>query len=484
MRIALVLEVIGELLRLFALAFLAPLSLALYDGETEVAGHFAIALAATYLCGRLAGSSANSDGTSSFRRSEALSVVAGTWLAVGAFASIPYLFAGISPVDSFFESISGFTTTGATILTDFSAYGRAFYLWRSMTQWFGGMGVIALFVVVLPRLGIAGRQLFFAEASRAPSEAVSPQVRVAARRLWLLYTALTLLQVLLLFQVAGMKIYDAICHSMTTMATGGFSPNPESVGGYHNPAAEWIFVLFMLIGGTSFPLLWRALTRRPLALFRDGEFLFYIGVAAAGALGVALLQEGPVFLDRLRTGAFQSASLISSTGSASTDYNLWGDASRVVLVMVMLVGGCAGSASGGPKAVRILLVLKYLRREITSVLHPRAVIPLRYKGSAIPNKILRAVFTLVMLYLLLYVFIGLTVVLLGADMVTGFSAALACVGNIGPGFGPAGPMGNFAGFPTASKIVLTLGMWIGRLEVVTVLALLHPDVWRRLRWRE
>ncbi len=490
MRILLVLGVIGHLLRLFSLAFLAPILLAVLDTDYEEAGHFAIALVASLLCGQVFVLGHRK--VQVFRRSEAMGVVAGTWLVIGHFGALPYIFAGLSPVDALFESISGFTTTGATILqggflddtTGGPVFTRAFFLWRAMTQWFGGLGVIALFVVVLPRLGIAGRQLFFAEASDAAGEPIAPQIRETARRLWVLYTLLTGIEAIALM-FAGLSPYDAVVHSFTTLAAGGFSPHSQSFGGYGNPTAEWIVVGFMVLAGTSFTLQWKGFTGRPRAFFRDGEFLFYAGSVLVGTLALAFLlagvRGGVLGEAELREGAFQAASLLSSTGYASTDYNLWQDEARGVLIALMLIGGCAGSAAGGAKVIRLVLVLKFLWSEITRVLHPRAVLPVRYGRRVIPPEILHAVFTLWVLYLAGYLIVGLLLVLLGADLVTGFSAALACLGNIGPGFGGVGPMGNFAHFPVISKMILTLAMWVGRLEIVAVLALLHPHVWRNLQ---
>lgn len=480
MRIALVLGVVGQLLRRFSLAFVPPLLLALYDGELLLAGDFVVAGLACYSLAGLAG--LRFQRAPIFHRAEALAVVSLTWIAIAAFGAVPYVFAGLSLADAFFESMSGFTTTGATVFTDFSRYGRGLFLWRAMTQWFGGLGVIALFVVVLPRLGIAGRQLFFAEASGAPGEAISPQVRDGASRLWILYTALTTALVILLV-VAGMDIYDAVLNALTTIAAGGFSPNPSSIAGYHNPAIEWILVVFMLLSGTSFTLQYKVVTGQPLGFFRDGEFLFYSLSTIFASIAIAtVLAGGLPGLDDLRTAAFQASSLISSTGFASEDYNLWPDSARALLVLVMLIGGCAGSAAGGPKVIRLLLMCKRIMLETTRVLHPRAVLPLRYKGRTIPDEIFRAVYVLVTLYMAGYFVFGLATVLLGTDLVTGFSAALACLGNVGPGFGPTGPMGSFAGLSDATKWLLSVAMWIGRLEIVTVLALLHPHVLTQLRW--
>lgn len=468
--------------RLFSAAFAPPLLLALWEGDMTSALRFAACMLCSFLGGHFA--SRYYRPTSSFHRDEALAVVAGTWLSIGVFAAVPYVLSGLTLTDALFESISGITTTGATVITDFTAHTRSFFLWRAMTQWFGGLGVIALFVVVLPKLGIAGRQMFFAEASGAPSEAVTPQIRKTAGRLWIVYTAMTCVLAAMLY-LAGMTPYDALVHSLTTLSAGGFSPNPESIAGFHNPTLDWILVVFMLLAGASFTLQYKVYTGRLLGFFRDGEFIAYVAVMSGAALGIAwLLAEGVPGEAELRAAFFQSSSLMSSTGFASTDYNLWADGPRALLIIVMLVGGCAGSAAGGPKVVRLLLVLKHVMREFRQVLHPRAVIPITHKSAAVPDDVMRSVFMLVVLFFAGHFLFGTVLVLLGSDLVLGYSAALACFGNIGPGFGAAGPMGSFAGFSAPAKWVLTGAMWIGRLEIVTVLALLHPDVWRHAHLHE
>lgn len=481
MRLKLVLAVVGRLTRLFSLAFLAPLLLALFERQWWSALSFLVAGAAGAAFGTAA--SWRYVAPRLFHRSEAMGVVAGTWLVVAGFAAVPYVFAGLPWDSALFESMSGLTTTGATVLEDFSLYDRSFFLWRAMTQWFGGLGILALFVVILPRLGIAGRQMFFAESSSAPGEGVSPQIRDSASKLWMLYGALTLLCTGLLI-AAGMTPYEGLVHAFTTLAAGGFSPNGESIMGYHNPAVEWILIPFMFLAGASFPLQLKVFTLQDWrGFFKDEEFRFYGLVTLAGGLGcAALLAGGLPSLDTLRDGLFQSASLISSTGFASKDYAAWSDATHQVLIAVMVVGGCAGSAAGGPKAIRHLLVARHIGRELKQVLHPRAVLPLKYKGRGVPDQVMRAVFTLAVLYVGGYFVFGAVLTLLGTEPVTAFTASLACLGNIGPGLRDVGPMGNFSGFSATGKCILAFAMFIGRLEILTVMALFHPHVWRNLRW--
>ncbi len=514
MRLALVFGVVGRILRPFALAFLPPFLLALRDGlfdpdwaflldgeEIKEAVKFAVTGVSTYVAGTLL-VAGHDDDARVFRRSEALAVAAATWGLLGVFAAIPYLFAGLSPVDAIFEAISGLTTTGATILgPDMWEQSRAFFLWRAMTQWFGGLGVIALFVVVLPRLGIAGRQIFFAESSSAPGEAVSPSVRRSAAKLWIFYVGLTLLMVALLWwtmdgvtltsgKSAG--IYEATIHSLTTLSAGGFSNDPNSIMGMKDSAAaEWVFIAFMFLAGASYPLMWIAVTRNPLALLRDGEFRLYTLVALSSVTVLAFALAGDIpGVEHIRNAAFQTTSLISSAGFASDDFNKWDPGLKALLVVVMILGGCAGSAAGGAKEVRFLLVFKFIRREFSRVLHPRAVIPIRHGGERVDASVMRAIFLLVLLYLLGYVVVAIPVAVFGADpatsthidLETSASAAVACLSNVGPAFGPAGPMGTYQDFHVLSKLWLTFAMLIGRLEIVTVLALFQWEVLKDIRW--
>jgi trk system potassium uptake protein len=482
MRLGLVISVIGQLLVSFSVVYAIPFAMCLWDQDWADAGHYLLAGLVNLAIGWVA--SRNFERPRVFYRAEALAVVAFTWLVVSFLAAIPFVFAGLQLEDALFEAMSGLTGTGATILTDFSGYSRGFFLWRAMTQWFGGLGVIALFVVVLPRLGIAGRQLFFAEASGAPGEAISVHVRDAASKLWMLYVLLTLLCVVGLW-LTGMPVYDAICHALTAVSAGGFSPNGSSLAGYANPRAEWLLVGFMFLAGASFPLQVKVYSGDWKGFYRDGEFMFYLGVNAVVGLLVAVALMGMPgmsgWTEAFRLAFFQSTSLSSGTGFASADYAQWNDPAQALLVLIMLVGGCAGSAAGGAKCIRHLLVSKHLFREITQVLHPRAVLPIVYKNHLVPAEIMRAVFTLCFLYAGGYFLLGIILTITGNDPITGFTAALSCLGNIGHGLAEVGPMGSFAGFSPQNKLLLTGAMWVGRLEIVTVLALLHPDVWMNIQ---
>jgi trk system potassium uptake protein TrkH len=478
MRVLVVVQTTGAFLRYFSLTFLAPLAVSLHYGERYDASVFLGAgvgsLAAGYVMTR--GPRTRTD---DLKRVEGLAIVAGSWLLLAWAAAIPYIGAGMGPIDAMFESMSGMTTTGATVMRDFGSYGRGIFFWRSLTQWFGGMGVIALFVAVLPRLGIGGRQLFFAEAPGPTDDKLTPQIRKTAAALWTVYVVLTAAQFVALL-LTGMPAFDSACHAMTTLAAGGFSPHPLSIAGYANPAAEWIIIFFMFAAGANFALHYRTLRGDVLAFPRDEEFRAYssIVLVAALLLVVFLQPEIPGFLERLRHGLFQTLTILTTTGYASTDFQLWNDQSRMVLLALMFIGGCAGSAAGGPKIVRQVLIARYTLLELRRTLHPRGVLPVKLGGRVVSDDVMRGVLVFFLFYLLVFAVSTLVVSALGADILTALTASIACLGNIGPGLGAVGPMANFADLHPVSKITLTGAMWIGRLEVLTVLALLRPEVWR------
>jgi trk system potassium uptake protein len=482
MRLSSVVHLIGVILRLFGFMLAAPLAVSLLYGETRDAAGFAVTGIATVLAGHLMrqGRRGVDD---ELRRVEALAVVSGTWLVAAVAGAGPYLWVGVTPVDAFFESMSGLTTTGATIFEDFGAYGRGVFFWRALTQWLGGMGIITLFIAVLPRLAIAGRQLFFAEAPGPTDQKLTPQTRRTAALLWRVYGGLTAAEFAALM-LAGMPAYDAACHALTTLSAGGFSPHPLSIMGYESAAVEWIVIGFMFLAGANFALQYRVLLGRPLALLRDAEFRTYSGIVAVatallflslwGVLGDGLLA--------LRQCLFQALTILTTTGYASADFQLWNDQSRIVLLGLMFFGGCAGSAAGGPKVVRLLLITRYVRHELKRTLHPKAVLPVKLGSRVVPDDIMRAVLVFFVAYLLLFALCALVVAGFGSDLVTAVTAAIAALGNIGPGLNAVGPMANYAHLPDVSKVVLIGAMWIGRLEVLTVLALLRPEVWRMARW--
>lgn len=486
MRFSLVVHVIGLIVRVFGLMFLAPMAVALIFREYPDAIGFAVAAVLTSAIGHLmrqAGGRAAEDAMETMRRAEGLAAVSLSWLLIAWFAALPYLWNGLGQIDAMFESMSGLTTTGATILRDFSAYGQGLFFWRSMTQWLGGMGVIALFVAILPRLAIGGREMFFAEASGPDDEKVSPQIRRTAALLWRLYAGLTALQIIAL-RLTGYSWLDAVHHSFTTLAAGGFSPHPLSTAGYQNAAAEWVIIVFMFLAGASFALQYRALAMRQLRIFTsDEELRAYAAVVVGATVVLAMAIWGADDAGApIRTALFQVLSILTTTGYASVDFQLWNDQAKAVLLGLMFIGGCAGSAGGGPKVVRHLLLARFTLQELRRVLHPRAVLPVKFNGRVVPASIVQGVIVFFLFYMLAFAVCSAIVILLGADIVTGISATAACLGNVGPGFNAVGPMANFADLHPLSRIALTAAMWIGRLEVITVLVILRAEAWRSGQW--
>jgi trk system potassium uptake protein len=484
-RLATVVQITGTLVRLFAPALLAPAAVAALYREWGDAVGFLVAFAVTGLVGsvmRRVGGPGPSD-VERIRHIDGMAIVAGTWLVIANLGSIPYMWAGLGVVDALFESMSGITTTGATVFTDFGAFGHGVFFWRALTQWLGGIGVIALFVAVLPRLAIGGRELFFAEAAGPTNEKLTPQLRQTAIALWRLYIGLSVAEVIALL-VAGMPLFDAVCHALTTMAAGGFSPHAQSIAGYNSVAIDWIVTVFMFAAGANFAMQYRAVRGSRVAIAQDEEFRAYGGLVlvAVVVLFVFLVRAGIGAGDALRHAAFQVVAIMTTTGYASTDFQLWGDQSKMVLLLLMFIGGCAGSAAGGPKIVRHLLMARLTIRELRRTLHPRSILPVKLGGRVVPEQTLRAVQVFMLFYLLTFAVGAAIVVALGADLLTGITASIACLGNIGPGFNAVGPMANFADLHPISKVVLTLEMWIGRLEVMTVLVFFRLEPWRSARW--
>ncbi|MFQ5843782.1 MAG: TrkH family potassium uptake protein [Planctomycetota bacterium] len=485
MRPRIVLEALGQILRPFAFLLLVPALVDTAFGQPRRALAFAGTSLVSFLLGMLLARRGPPPGDVS--RTEAMAVVAGGWLFAALLGALPYVEQGLQPVDGLFESMSGFTTTGATVFTDqWSNFEDGVWqgplspgliLWRSMTQWLGGMGIIVLFVAVLPALAVAGRRMFFAEAPGPREETLTPRIRHTAMALWRLYIGLTVLEVILLRFVAHMGLYEAVCHGFTTLAAGGFSPHGRSIEGY-GATAQWVILPFMFLAGSSFALQYRAL-RRPRLLLRDREFRTYCLFAFVAAAAVALLLrpagDGGLS-ESVRHGAFQSVSILTTTGYASADFDAWGDAPKMVLFGLMFIGGCAGSAGGGPKVVRVILLGRFLTRELITVLHPRAVWTIKLGGRHVERETMRQVLGFLLAYIS---FFGVTAMAVGItenDFDVGVTGSIVTLGNIGPGFGAIGPMGTFGELTVFSKMLLVVNMWVGRLEVMTVLVLFHPLV--------
>lgn len=404
------------------------------------------------------------------------------WIAAMIFGAVPFMVYGVfGPVDALFESMSGFTTTGASVLTDY-AQPHGVMFWRSLTHWFGGMGIIVLFIAVLRPLGAGAMRLFSAESPGPVAERLTPRIRDTARNLWLIYTGITLLQVVLLVAF-GMGPFDAFCHAFATMGTGGFSTQEVSVGAYHSLPLELVIVVFMWVAGGNFALYYAVVRGQPRKLYRSPEFLAYTGIMAVSVVAIALsliISKSHFSLGHaFRESLFQVASVQTTTGFATADFNLWNSFAKLLLVLLMFVGGCAGSTAGGLKVARILILAKSSRHELTRQMHPQAVLPLKVGGRVVPESIGRNVLGYLVIYLLVFLAGSLLVSMTHVDLVTATTSVAATLNNIGPGLELVGPMVNYSFMDPFAKIVLIVMMVVGRLELFAILLPFTRAFWRR-----
>lgn len=477
MNSAVVLSVLGTLLRFQGAIMLIPLLVAVYYNEYTMP--FIVGIVLTEMCGMFIWLRYKSD--DEWKHREAFATVAFGWLTAAVFGTIPFIISGISPINALFESMAGFTATGATILDDIGSHSKSILFWRSMIQWIGGMGIIVLFIAILPKLSIAGRQLFRAEVPGLKEEKIKPRIRETAKILWMVYLLISSLQTAMLY-LAGMSIYDAIVHTFTTIGSAGFSPYGESIIAFNSPLIEAIITLFMFIAGVNFVLLYRTVYIDHTSIFRDEEFKFYTAIILTATAVLILTLRYGIAADPftcLRYAIFQVVSIITTTGFASVDFNLWPDSSRIVLVFMMFIGGCAGSTSGGPTVVRVLLLLKYANSELFRFIHPRAVKPIKFNGKVVPDDIIHQVISFMVIYFLIFVTSTVLISLMNVDIITAFTASIATLGNIGPGLNLVGPMSSYNCMPPLAKLIMIANMWIGRLEVFTVMVLFTPEFWKK-----
>jgi trk system potassium uptake protein TrkH len=415
-------------------------------------------------------------------RREAYIVVGFTWFIISLFGTLPYLISNTIPsfTDAFFETMSGFTTTGATILTDIEALPRSILFWRSLTHWIGGMGIIVLSVAILPFLGIGGMQLYMAEMPGVKKDKLHPRITATAKRLWLIYVLLTFVQTgLLMF--GGMDLFEGLCHAFGTVATGGFSTRNGSIAEF-SPYIQYVIIVFMVLAGTNFALHYLALHGRLKEIWKNEEYRKYIYMIAfmTGVISFAMIvfygKEAPV---AFRETLFQVVSIITTTGYITSDYLDWNGNLWLLLFVLMFIGGMAGSTGGGIKVIRQLLLFKNASQELKRTLHPHGIIPVRLNGEAVPQDIIFKVMAFFQLYIVILILGAVVMALLGLDYETAIGASIATIGNIGPGLGDVGPVGNYAFIPDFGKWFLAFMMMLGRLELFTILILLSKAFWKR-----
>ncbi len=476
-----VVRLLGQLLLLKSLFLLVPLLVSFFYREPDVQSFlFSFLITAgvggiTLLLTRKA--------NKTFGKREGYLIVSTVWVVFSAFGALPYYLGGFIPnfADAYFETISGFTTTGASILNNIEALPHGILLWRSMTQWMGGMGIIVLSLAILPFLGVGGIQLFSAEVPGLTPDKMHPRVKETAQRLWIIYFGFTLIETVLLW-LGDMSLFDAINHAFTTMATGGYSTKQASIAHYSSPYIQYVIIIFMFIAGVNFTLSYFALKLKFKKIIANEEFKTYLGITLVFTLlmTVKLYFSNNTGLEQsFRDAAFQVVSILTTTGYATADYLTWPHVLIAMIFLLMFIGGSSGSTGGGVKVIRVLIFIKNGYFELKRLMHPRAIIPTKLSHKVVPQPLVNNVLAFIVIYL--FIFFTSTVIMagMGLDIESAMGAVATTLGNIGPGLGSVGPAENFSHVPDTGKWVLSFLMLVGRLELFTVIIIFVPAFWKK-----
>jgi trk system potassium uptake protein TrkH len=482
MRWRFILRTIGVLIFFFGLTMIFPLMVGFYYRDQSLIA-LLLSMGITVIAGLILYLIFRKAQAEVINQREGMAIVAVGWAAVGLFGALPfYLGDGcFTFVDAFFESVSGFTTTGASVLTNIEAVSKGLLFWRSFIQWLGGMGIIVLSLAILPFLGVGGMQLYKAEVPTPVPDKLKPRIRDTAMILWKVYALISLAQVIFLV-VGGMTLYDALCHTFTTMPTGGFSTKNTSVAHFDSVYFDVVIIFFMLLAGINFSLHYQMLRGKTLAFWQDSECRFFLGAVVLLTWAVSFNVFGTVYQsigEAARYGAFQVVSIVTTTGYVTADYEKWPAMSQLILLLCMFLGASAGSTGGGMKCLRILLCFKYCYKELFYLIHPHAVTRVKIGGKTVPDDVMRSVLGFLALYMGLFALSSVLLAGLGVDFTTAFTAVAATIGNVGPGFGMVGPVENYAQIPVLGKWLLIWCMLLGRLEIFTVIILMVPEFWRK-----
>lgn len=478
MNYAMIAQILGRMICVESGLMLLPMGVCLLYGESPMP--FIPVIIISALIGRLLWR-IKPQNRELFAR-DGFAIVALSWIVLSLVGAVPFVISGDIPsyVDAVFETVSGFTTTGSTILTNVEALGYGCQFWRCFTHWVGGMGVLVFMMAVLPMSGEYSMHIMRAEMPGPVVGKLVPRARKTAEILYKIYVGMTLLEVILLL-LGGLSLYDALLHSFGTAGTGGFSNQAASIGAYNSVYVEMVIAVFMALFGVNFNLYFFLLIGRPKEAVKNRELWLYGGIIVFATVTMALNVASQVggFGQGLRYSFFTVSSIITTTGFGTTDYNLWPEYSRFLVVIITFIGACAGSTGGGIKVSRIMILTKSARNEIARLIRPRSVRKVRLDGSMVDDKTVMCAQVFVFLYVGIILVSGLILSLDGFDFTTNFTAALTCVSNVGPGLSVVGPAGNFAAFSNLSKIVLTMNMLLGRLEIFPVLILFFPSLWKR-----
>ncbi len=475
-----ILNILGRLLFVESIALLLCVGVALIYGEDD-ADAFLISSAITMAVSIVLAFSVKVKDKVLAKR-DGYFIVSCIWILFTVFGSLPFMISGYiqSFPDAFFEVMSGFTTTGSSILNEVEALPHASLFWRSLTQWMGGLGIVVILLAILPSLGIEGRDLYVAEVPGPMHDKFSYTFNSTARRMYIMYIGLTAAETVLL-ACGGMDFFDAVCHSFACMATGGYSTKTASLAFWDSAYIQWVITVFMFIGGTNYALLYALFKGRPAHLFKDEEFRLYTGITVAVSLVIAgvLFFGGHSGLERsLRDAFFQVVTILTTTGFASADYLYWPFVAQMLLFVLLFIGGSAGSTVGGIKCVRILLLFKNAFNELKRIIHPNGVINVKYNGKSVRPELLSSVMSFFCMYMFTFV-IGSIVMSCFTDIVTATSSVITCLSNVGPGFGDVGPMSNFSSLNGFCKIFLSFIMLVGRLELFTFFVIFTASFWKK-----
>lgn len=480
MNYGIVLKVLGNILTLEAMFMLPSLFISLYmkEGDTKA---FLITIAITFLIGFTL--SRKKQYKNTINAKEGLAIVSLSWLFMSIFGALPIYLSGSIPtyIDAVFETVSGFTTTGSTVIGNVEVLPHGILFWRSFTHWIGGMGILVFTLALLPALGIGGFQIFKAESPGPVAGKIAPRIKDTAKILYTTYFTITIVEVILL-KIGGMSIFDSFVYTFGTVGTGGLATKNASVGAYNSNYIHIVIGIFMLISGINFTLYYSIFQGKIKEVLKDEELRLYLGIVLVSVIciGINLYMTsysnmGLAFKDSF----FQVSSIITTTGYSTANFDLWPSFSKSILLLLMFIGGSAGSTAGGMKVIRVLVLLKLIKREILKLFHPRAVIPIKTNGKVVPNETIAGINSFMSLYIIIFALSTVLITLEGVDLISGFSSVIATLGNIGPGLNFVGPTNTFNGYSQIAKLFFSLLMLLGRLELFTIIALLAPKNWRK-----
>lgn len=480
MNFGMVLKVIGNLIIYESFALIAALGIAFYYDGSDVYPFIQtiiIMLAIGYPLAKLKPKSKQ------IKTKEAISIVTFGWFTVAAFGALPFMFSGALPsfTDAFFEAVSGLTTTGATVISDVEILPKGLLFWRSFMHWIGGMGILVLTLAIMPTIGVGAFQIFKAESPGPISDKIAPKMRDTAKILYTAYLGITVIQTILLM-LGGMDLYNALIHTFGTVGTGGFSNLNASIGGFNSLYIYFVISIFMIASGVNFALYYELYRGRIGNILKNVEFKVYISIIAVTTflVFVNLLGFYDSLLDTFSHSLFQVASVITTTGYSTTNFDLWPDFSKTILFILMFVGGSAGSTGGSIKVIRLIILFKLVKREVSKLLHPRALVPIQLNGKMLTSDVIASVTGFFFLYMLIFAVGTLLISIENIGILSAASAVAATLGNIGPGFDFVGPTNTYAMFSNFSKWVLSFMMLFGRLELFTMFLLITPSYWKKV----